>query len=571
MTQPTLLASGEQCGRWTVLSFSGAFMRAGRLRRHWRCRCPNGHEQDNSIDDLQARNTQGPRCHQCIAESRNIEDWTGQSLNGWTIRRFIERRGDNYLWECECKCGTLKTINIASLKSGASKSCGCARKAFTPEQDKQNAADYAGTIPTTDLAARTGHDVSTVIESIIRGGEKIRAIKDRPAEWNAEAIEARRSIKREYWPMVVKWYEEDHETTYTIAERLDTHQSTIWRLLNRLGCKMRQRGDRKCRYYVKSSAFDRASYCHDAAYFVGLIMADGCVTYRGKSAALHISLSGEDGRHLEALRAFLRTEHPIYESSPKHSAWQQKTAYRLTITSLRLVESLAKYGIVPNKSMTAKVIGLEDNVHFWRGMVDGDGYLSIANSGFQPQPLIGLVGSKPSMEQFSAFVRKHTAAIATVRPLNSIWTVSTKGRYAWELIRILYGNGRTALPRKQAIATQILTDFLPNGRPASAPEKNDYSWVTAETILEAKELMGTWKRVAASLEMCVTTLWQFRKEFGLDIRQLTHSTCSSSPATPHSPCHPWATRPPHTPRGTLDDCCTPHNSQRAAYPCRAGR
>jgi hypothetical protein len=33
------------------------------------------------------------------------------------------------------------------------------------------------------------------------------------------------------------------------------------------------------------------------------------------------------------------------------------------------------FGVIPKKRLVAKVIGLEGNRHFWRGVLDRDGWL----------------------------------------------------------------------------------------------------------------------------------------------------------------------------------------------------
>jgi len=63
------------------------------------------------------------------------EDLSGKKFNHWTVLEFYEmKNGKECLWKCICDCGNIKNIRASSLKTGNSKSCGCARsKDFTGE------------------------------------------------------------------------------------------------------------------------------------------------------------------------------------------------------------------------------------------------------------------------------------------------------------------------------------------------------------------------------------------------------------------------------------------------------
>lgn len=57
-------------------------------------------------------------------------DMCGKQFNRWTVlglSHYNSRRNHKY-FKCRCVCGFEKTISMCSLKSGASKSCGCWKK-----------------------------------------------------------------------------------------------------------------------------------------------------------------------------------------------------------------------------------------------------------------------------------------------------------------------------------------------------------------------------------------------------------------------------------------------------------
>jgi hypothetical protein len=57
-------------------------------------------------------------------------DLTGQVFGRLTVLRLSEER-DRYrelLWLCKCTCGNETLVRASSLRSGATRSCGCLRQ-----------------------------------------------------------------------------------------------------------------------------------------------------------------------------------------------------------------------------------------------------------------------------------------------------------------------------------------------------------------------------------------------------------------------------------------------------------
>lgn len=55
-----------------------------------------------------------------------IIDITGKKVGRWTVLNYVKqnKRHDS-VWLCKCDCGNIKEVVGGSLRSGASKSCGC--------------------------------------------------------------------------------------------------------------------------------------------------------------------------------------------------------------------------------------------------------------------------------------------------------------------------------------------------------------------------------------------------------------------------------------------------------------
>ncbi len=57
-----------------------------------------------------------------------MKDITGQRFGSWVVLGVTQKRIRRCaVWRCRCRCGNIGFISGASLRKGASKSCGCAR------------------------------------------------------------------------------------------------------------------------------------------------------------------------------------------------------------------------------------------------------------------------------------------------------------------------------------------------------------------------------------------------------------------------------------------------------------
>lgn len=57
-----------------------------------------------------------------------FEDLTGRVFGRWTVVSQGERRGHIIMWLCRCECGTEKLRSTSTIRSGATRSCGCLRR-----------------------------------------------------------------------------------------------------------------------------------------------------------------------------------------------------------------------------------------------------------------------------------------------------------------------------------------------------------------------------------------------------------------------------------------------------------
>lgn len=240
-------------------------------------------------------------------------------------------------------------------------------------------------------------------------------------------------------------------SSYEVVDLTGVSRPVLYRQLKKRGIKNQTqlKGNKRI-YQCKDNAFDVPSEERD--YWIGMMMADGCL-YKSKSSfVIELGLKKSDVAHIYKFRNFLQAENPVH--------FKQSMA-ALVIRSPQLYKALIQFGVVPNKTFTAKVLHLENSRHFWRGVIDGDGSLfthTVKNrlkTREYKLPAISLVGSKPLLTQFWAFaspiIPNCKVSILKKGNINSIRINS-----ALSIIDILYNNCSIVLSRKKITAEKLL-------------------------------------------------------------------------------------------------------------------
>ena len=106
----------------------------------WECRSDCGTTTFVPATRLRRGDTKSCGCLRKEMDAERTIDLTGQRFGRLVAVRLAERRISAGVWECRCDCGSTTFVLATSLRSGATKSCGCLRK----ELDAERTIDLTG-------------------------------------------------------------------------------------------------------------------------------------------------------------------------------------------------------------------------------------------------------------------------------------------------------------------------------------------------------------------------------------------------------------------------------------------
>jgi len=216
---------------------------------------------------------------------------------------------------------------------------------------------------------------------------------------------------------------------------------------------------------IDHEAFD--SLTSEARYWVGFLMADGCLTLAkrtrksGKTVfykMIALNLSVKDVTHIRRFREFLKSKHKITVYT-YNTNFGRTTQARFAFISPSIWHRLLNLGVKPRKS---KGCSIDDSLavdrDFWRGIIDGNGSVYISRSGKTKVPFIQLCACSKLAEQFKNYVKKLTGCTYAISKTSSqfCFTVKCNGWNAYCVIKTLYKDANVALKRKQKTANQIM-------------------------------------------------------------------------------------------------------------------
>lgn len=128
---------------------------------------------------------------------------------------------------------------------------------------------------------------------------------------------------------------------------------------------------RVCKYEFNEDYFEKID-TEDKAYFLGFIIADGCIRDTETTKYMKLKLKFDDYVILEKMIEYTNYLGGVYYH-------KNKKYCELTLSGSKIINDLNKLGVVQNKTMFVKYPKISEELerHFMRGLFDGDGCISI--------------------------------------------------------------------------------------------------------------------------------------------------------------------------------------------------
>ena len=242
----------------------------------------------------------------------------------------------------------------------------------------------------------------------------------------------------------------------------------------------------------------------EKAYWLGFIMADGCVMSNDRRKCLTISLKESDASHLHKFKLFARSTHPL-KKTVHHNP--ERVSVAIVLHSKKLVEDLKKWEVTPRKTFTIKLPDIPDKLfrHFLRGYFDGDGCWvdSVRKDGARVYSWSITCGSKGFLEnlqeKINAVLDLGKTKINEAKH-SEAKTLKWGGRNKCALLSdYMYQGATVYLDRKHDFAKKYFFDFEPNITPRhpNRPAVHDLTG----------QVFGNWKVLRLSQSQDRKTHW----------------------------------------------------------------
>lgn len=197
------------------------------------------------------------------------------------------------------------------------------------------------------------------------------------------------------------------------------------------------------------------------AYFLGLIITDGCIYKKHKKqSSVSLSLQSQDRYILDRFKQEINSNKTITRDG--------RGCNEISILSDKMVSDLSKYGVTENKSLkTVFPQGIRADLypHLIRGILDGDGsisYYARKKRKSHTKAIRFCQGNEQFLLDLMCCLKKY----AGVNPVNarkekeSLWSIAYRNNDSMcSLISYIYDSATVYLKRKKILCDNIIGEI----------------------------------------------------------------------------------------------------------------
>ena len=257
---------------------------------------------------------------------------------------------------------------------------------------------------------------------------------------------------------IIKFYEESPKTLGDVSKEFNLCVPTIIKILDKYRIKR----------YSKSKLFSPSlieNYFSNIdneykAYFLGLIITDGCIhSVENKQSLVCITLQEKDRYILNEFIKQIR--------SNKKPASDSRGCYSIQVYSDTMVNDLKKYGLAERKSLKT-IFPTNIDKRFYkdllRGMIDGDGsisYYARRNRKSHTKAIRLCQGNKQFLQDIIDFLYNelNIEKVNLYREKENLWSFAyRKDISIIKLIDYIYDNANIYMIRKKKLCDLVYTE-----------------------------------------------------------------------------------------------------------------
>ena len=200
-----------------------------------------------------------------------------------------------------------------------------------------------------------------------------------------------------------------------VAHMYDVTPMSMWRYMKKHQIETRKKGIKAPTFHtIDENAF--SSLNEQNEYWMGFLYADGFIVKQkiksGTSKRFGCFLKSTDKSHIQKCLDFLNTDYQIRTKKSRGVSIIGGKEYIIKgegvgfqITNSKIVDDLIGYGFTTHKSWSGLITDkrLLKSIHFWRGLIDGDGSIGYSRG----EPIFSLIANELMVKEFHNYIYKY--------------------------------------------------------------------------------------------------------------------------------------------------------------------